>query len=641
MLFEKLGHIISLNMRGIILAIAILCSLANPLTVFAASAVETSPSTAPLLNGPFIISAYSFAGHSLRYVQITNVSRTVAQLDGWTVKLTLGGSSWVSPELSGKVAPGKKVTVADTLVMPSATFSYDSASIAADPVPESIILAAPVGAGLSDHLVDISVKPTTVRDSLTQPATFYFQRNISSSTGEYLSTFTATTKPASIESDQLYSPLDTSPLQVVEIYPKARSCSPADIEAICYDYVKLYNASTGGVSLSDFAVKAGSLSGANAVYPKGILAKNEYVIVRMSLRDTSSYVWIEDVYGLIAYKESVVQYPSASGREGLAWSYNDLTGEWQWTTGTPSNQANWFAPKVETNRCLGLRFSEIGANLETQFIEVYNSTGATLDISGCRLMTNRSSTVSYVFPTSTTMVAGGYRAVPVSETSLALTKTTSGTVYLLSSDGETEVDSKFYENLSSNTSLALVGGVWQQTFKVTPGFENIYEKYLPCQTGYTRNEITGNCNKIALTTAVLEPCLDGYYRNPETNRCKKVETTIATLMACPLGYERNPETNRCKKIASTQDELKACDEGYERNPETNRCRKVLSATSSVSGAPAASSANEGKNEDGLGAWTWVIVVVGGAGAIAYGVYEWRHEIGGLAKRIASRFSKSK
>jgi hypothetical protein len=54
--------------------------------------------------------------------------------------------------------------------------------------------------------------------------------------------------------------------------------------------------------------------------------------------------------------------------------------------------------EIAINECQGLMISEIGANLDTQFIEVYNSSKAALQLEGCQLQTNRSATKSYTFP---------------------------------------------------------------------------------------------------------------------------------------------------------------------------------------------------------------------------------------------------
>lgn len=612
--------------------------LAVPQPLFALGTVVSTP---PLVDGPFLITAYSFSGHNIRYVQITNNDDTVESLDGWKVRASWGSGLWQSQDLSGLVAPNKKVTVANESLLPTATFPFTQTEIASDPRIETISLIAPVGNGLLDSVEGVSIKDSgssaTARDESTTPSTFFFERNRSSSTGSYLSSFTALAiEPLAIESDPLYSPVDVNPLQIVEAYPNAVECSPVDDGPLCHDYVKVYNASQEAIELGGFRIRTGAVSNGNTAYPSGRLASGAYAIVNLSLSGNGGYTWIEDVHGLMAYEDSVVDFPSSSGRDGMAWSYNISSGNWQWTKyPTPGDEPNSFGPNGVVNDCSGLRLSEIGANYSPQFIEVENYSSATMDLSGCQLQTNRSLVDSYVFADGTKLPAGGLAAISVEKTDLSLTKTTSGTVYILSSDGSTEVDVRSYDSLDDNTSFALVGGKWMQTFVATPGNTNQYQEYPACQAGYSRSALTGRCNKDPEPTA-LTPCGPGQYRSPDTNRCRSIVTTASMLSSCGPGEYRNPETNRCKKIQSAESSLKPCSDGYERNPETNRCRKVLAASTAIpsAGFPVES---VGDSARVFTAW-WALGGVLFLG-LGYAGWEWRYEISGWLKRASSK-SKS-
>jgi|GEM_PF-1097932 len=208
-------------------------------------------------------------------------------------------------------------------------------------------------------------------------------------------------------------------------------------------------------------------------------------------------------------------------------------------------------PPKPINPCEGLILSEIAANVDNQFIEIANPTNQNINLTDCQLMTNRNQN-QYVLDEGI-LPGGGYLAIYIKDTNLILTKTTTGTVYLLSSDG-VRVDSVTYANLSKETAWALVDGVWRQTYELTPGGANIWEAYAACPMGQ--------------------------YRNLDTGRCRNLETT-AGLVPCNEGYERNPLTNRCRKIVVEEDALKPCAEGWERNPETNRCRKIVSTDSAT------------------------------------------------------------
>lgn len=269
-----------------------------------------------------------------------------------------------------------------------------------------------------------------------------------------------------------------------------------------------------------------------------------------------------------------------------------------------------YEPPILPNLCLSIKISEIGANLpnDQQFIELLNTSSSTLDLSGCKLRSLKSSQV-FTFE-DLELAAGEYRVIFVSETELSLTKTTSDAVLLINEAGEV-VDQVTYENLKAETSYALIDDTFLQTFQTTPGGSNIYQKYPPCNDGYERNLATGYCRKILeveeektcsegyelniatnrcrkiVVESAPAPCPTGSYRNPETGRCNQVKVLASVYAPCPVGYERNPETNRCRKINNQQECeagyevgftgtcVKVCEQGYERNSETNRCRKIL------------------------------------------------------------------
>jgi hypothetical protein len=300
-------------------------------------------------------------------------------------------------------------------------------------------------------------------------------------------------------------------------------------------------------------------------------------------------------------------------------SYALIGDEWQIAKNPTPNHAN--TPEI-VNDCTGLELSEIAANVDEQFIEITNATAHDVDLTGCQLTTNRGS-ATYEFARNV-LVGGGYLTVKVKDTPLTLTKTTTGTVYLLASDGVREVDSTTYSNLAKDTSWALVDGMWRQTYALTPDAANAWIAYPSCPLGQERNLETGRCRKIA-EPEVLAACPAGQYRNPETNRCKKYDTG-STLTPCKEGYERNPLTNRCRKIVVEEDGLKPCAEGWERNPETNRCRKKVST------APASFAVQPGDPTGGSA--TYVLASAGViAATLGIVLFQFRMEIANLAHRF--------
>ena len=348
---------------------------------------------------------------------------------------------------------------------------------------------------------------------------------------------------------------------------------------------------------------------------------------------------------------SAVEYPSSAGHANEAWAYDPMVSDWRWTNiPIPTSAPSMFPAPPTVNDCDGLRITEIAANVdsEKQFVELYNSDDTEVDVSGCVIMTNRSSAAHVV--QNTILEAYARMTVYIGGTDLTLTKTTSGAVYILSSDLTTEVNQVTYSDLKEGTSWAEIDGVWLQTYAVTPGTANLAQAFAACDEGYIRNQTTGICIKNsvqadamldcglgkyrspdtnrcrsleALATA-LTPCDAGQYRNPETNRCRSLLSTASSLTPCAVGQVRNPDTNRCRAVTSDES-LKPCDVNQERNPDTNRCRNKAGAVSADFAVDTIAQSGEAT----LGWWAF-----GGVGTLAagYAGWEWRREVTGWIRR---------
>lgn len=221
--------------------------------------------------------------------------------------------------------------------------------------------------------------------------------------------------------------------------------------------------------------------------------------------------------------------------------------------------------EVKAPQCQGIEFSELltyyAEDKSEQFIELFNSTSSAIDLTGCDL-----SYKNKTYPLSGTISSGSYYAFRSSEL-FSLTKNPKNplTLTIIDADG-TPVDEIAYPNgQKKSTSYARIydesgQDSWQITYAITPGSENVYQKYRTCEAGKIINEATGNCVKVTtlktsatLKASSLAPCPAGKYRNPLTGRCKNIETASSTLKECAEGYERNPETNRCRKIKTAND----------------------------------------------------------------------------------------
>lgn len=627
----------------------------------AAAVIDTIPTSPSLTTGPLVITGYSFSGPSLRYIQIYNNSSGLVRLEGWqisSVTKSTPANTTVYMSLEGALAPGNHIVAAIPEIVDESSFTLPDVQPVNAPLVGNVLLQPPVGSGFNEEMVTVpTITSGTVKEVVEGATNYYLKRDISASTGKYLSGFTFTTSPSQLANDGLYVYPASARLQITEIYPDSPVCSPLSREALCNDYVKIYNAAASDIDLSWFRVRTGAYgqsATSSTTQPLiGVLSSKAYAIVPLTLSSSGNWVWIEDIYGIVQYEETLVQYPNSSEHDEQAWAYNELTGEWQWTTTpVPLNAPSSFPELEKINDCPGIKLSELAANVATedQFIEVQNKSDESVDISGCILQTNRSSSARYTFP-SRLLAPSDYITIYIKETDLTLTKTTSGTVYLLSSDGKTELDVSEYSNLGVDTAWAKVDDQWVQTFTPTPSQSNFFLQFPPCETGYERNIQSGYCNKILPSSDPTADCGAGKYRSPDTNRCRSLDALAAALTPCDSGQYRNPETNRCRSLASTSSFLTPCEEGQERNPVTNRCRSSdsnslqpcaanqernpttnrcrVSSSKSTADFPVESVAKAGQAT--LGWWAF-----GGVGTIAVGYagWEWRREVGAVIRKIS-------
>jgi hypothetical protein len=435
-----------------------------------------------------------------------------------------------------------------------------------------------------------------------------------------------------------------------------------------YEYIELYNPSTQSVFLDSWTLthlrKEGSVTQSFTVHgtvaagssvlfagsdseltalPPDFLLKESSVVTTggiVRLQDDKQMV-VDELHwgdagttntfslstGMALQRRFVDGHPLVTGDEKQDYQLIQALAN------TPGS-GGYLPYSVPINNCSGIIISEIAANVpvERQFVELYNSSNASIALDGCLLQTNRSITKSYML--TGTLESGEYRAYYIAETELLLTKTTTGSVYLLASNGENETDAQSYDSLAEETSWAWYGtNDWRQTFLSTPSELNMWQEFLPCEIGYERAIDTGRCRKVVVDEGVISECEAGKYRSAETGKCRNLENSIAAPTPCESSQYRNPETNRCRSISPQTTELVACREGQERSAETNRCH---SATS-TSVIPASDFPVEPAKEAGkvfVGWWALGGVRVMG---LAYAGWEWRREVSALIKRASSVF----
>lgn len=146
--------------------------------------------------------------------------------------------------------------------------------------------------------------------------------------------------------------------------------------------------------------------------------------------------------------------------------------------------------------CQDLEFSEIFTYFETrktkQFIEFFNPSAEKIIFDGCYLEYK-----SKIYELSGEVESGQY-FVFYPDFSLTKNPTKSNLIVLHDID-DSEVDSlEYFNGQKKDTSFAKFldeTGVenWLQTYALTPGTENIYQKFKTCEEGKIINETTGKC----------------------------------------------------------------------------------------------------------------------------------------------------
>jgi hypothetical protein len=616
-----------------------------------AGALVTEPTTTVKTASPIVITAYSYKGGELRYVQLYNNTSTLIDVSGWqivTIPKTMPGTNHLRATLHGLIEPGKHAIAALPDVIDRPVYVLDTTIEEYTVSIGSVQLKAPGGSAYNDETVVVAATTSqTPREMEDLASVFHARRDVSATTGNYLSGFSYKLPTEPLKNDWLYVPMDQAEVKIVELYSAFKKCHPFESSTLCSDYVKIFNPGVEAIDLSAYRIRTGhynqTISSSNTKQLAGSVAAGSYVAIPLTLSTTGTWTWLEDRHGITKYHSTIVEFPSIGGHTGMSWSYDESNASWRWSDTPSPSGPNALVPLPVVNMCDSLRIAEVAANTsdDDQYIEIMNVGSEAVDLTGCMLQTNRSETAAYVFP-SESLTPGGYSTVYVRDTPLTLTKTTKGSVYIVASDGITEVDSLTYDDLKKGTAYALFGRDWLQTYQPTPGAANALLKYLPCEEGSTRNELTGLCNKLPVaassidcgpgkyrnietnrcrnvaTEAQITPCKSNQYRSAETNRCRNILSTASMLTPCASHQTRNPETNRCRN-SSSGSSLVPCSAGQERNPETNRCRKV--AAGGVADFPVDVVAQS--SEATLGWWAF-----GGVGvlAVGYAGWEWRREV---------------
>jgi hypothetical protein len=344
-----------------------------------AISVTPPPASSLKIDAPVIVTGYAFTGPKLLYVQLFNSSDRVVDVTNWQVEYTISAQTEAVKmgELDGKIKPGGYAVMGEQGSVPAADFLYTVTIPTGVTGSVNGIKLIPAGQYKDSNIV--------VKTDATTP---YWKRNISTTTGNYLTTFSSFMPDATfiLYGNGLYEFPEDTLIQFSEILANPRGCSPLEQAGDCHDYVKFYNPTSLPMDLSLFRLRVGyqgqNSTSSNTFLLAGIIPAGGYLTVSsdsdarpISLTNSGGFVWLEDLYGTKRYDTTVSEYPESDSKKGQAWAYDRADGTWKWTLQpVPGNGASSFVfpvekPKVvssgvackegqyrseETNRCRSL-----------------------------------------------------------------------------------------------------------------------------------------------------------------------------------------------------------------------------------------------------------------------------------------------
>jgi len=175
---------------------------------------------------------------------------------------------------------------------------------------------------------------------------------------------------------------------------------------------------------------------------------------------------------------------------GFSFVFVESLKSWQPTSTPRPEEPNLYTPTtsgeeedesedVPYNDCSGIMITEImpsptGSDTENEWIEVYNSTGESMDLGGCALSDKlkEGSTKKYVIPMNTVIASAKYLLFRRPVTKITLNNDSDGVVFM-SSDESIVSDTGNYNDARENISYAYHEGQWYWTSSPTPEADNV------------------------------------------------------------------------------------------------------------------------------------------------------------------------
>ena len=419
-----------------------------------ALATSVTPATEFAQTAPVLITAYQTTGLAteLTAVEIYNSADTLVQLTDWKLEVVTKDTAVhdvaMSSTYTGRLLPGEHAV----------------ASVAG-PTTYTLARARQTLAITSIQLVytgiDTVYRPVTalIKDGSDVP---FFRGYTTTGYSTAAQPFAASPSRDFYDDGLYQAPAGPAGLRIAEVYPYASDCAPSDTAILCGDYIKLLNTTDTDMQVDELVLRTDSSSSnrtsSNTFTLAGIVKAHDVVTIhatdaggRISLTNSGGYVWLEDVWGLARYDETMTQYESAgTSQQGYAYAL-DSAGSWQWTTTPQPAGTNVITAPV------------------TQLAECPEGKYRNPDTNRCRTIEEAVNALS--------VCEEGYERNPVTNRCRKIATATTA--------GLTPCKEGQERNPATNRCRSIASAV---------------AELIPCDEGYERNPATNRCRKLKQDT---------------------------------------------------------------------------------------------------------------------------------------------
>lgn len=326
----------------------VLLVLSGPGQVQAVSTITSPPVAQPAAN--VLISSFGFADSSTVFVELYNQADTPVTIDNWQLNLVcmsqdpacVAGTCYAKtvidvPKNNGLNGWLRSKSYYTVLL---GNFACNSTT--------ALVLNLTSAGGTSIQTISSIPQPTVLPTVWQQ-----YQRNYSVNSTRNLSDNFSTDYEKLSDKDAAaftpysdpfyYPPADSKGLVITEVLPHSKSCLPWDDDTLCHDYIKLHRAAGNheAIAPGEYSLAYKSADSGNVHYINLVATPSagQYTLVNtdnvgdpLDLTNSGGYVWLTDAGNVAPYKNTAVNYPSASSDSYIGASYAFDGSVWQWTS---------------------------------------------------------------------------------------------------------------------------------------------------------------------------------------------------------------------------------------------------------------------------------------------------------------------